>query len=689
MNRLYSAFLLCLVLGFFFSNAKADVWEKYCSSPEGAVIVGIQGDAANGLGVVTYSKTFIQSATDAVWSFAGNADLDEGKPYFYVGDGFMYSLFEQKLNQVSLFTKATVSVDLPQGVSTSDVKRIAAKGAKCAIWCAGDASSIRYIYDYSTKTWSEPKTYDYNYYDVYVSQGGIVWRNSYGEFGFDHRKSTDLGESWSDLFTNVSNDIFVDHLGNQYTYFEGVATKIDNSGNKIEDFPFLQNETPESIETFRDSKLLVQYSNSIVVIDIASKTPIDTIEFDPLTDGRLVGLAIVGKDLYVGTSNSVFIYYDLATLPVIDKSGLNAAMGLYLTPYKGKLLMRSVVGLYSIDQLGAVKLSGAMSNMENPSGRDMVVTSDSKIYLIDRMLRKLMCSTNDGQNWQEIVLPSGDVADYITEIQPVGLVVGTATGNKIYSIASGSTTPKLIATINYPENLEFQFIKLFGSTVVVVTDQLIFRSIDMGSNWTGTPSTVFSTVSDMFSMGEGIIWLASQGKFYESTDDGESWTEISEEYNFLYPLQLPDKSIMFAHATTYDTYIIHPDKSITKFAYPAPDKFISSLCLFEGYVYATTIGGEIYRFPYSVLPAEEQPAWEQVSAFPVPASELVTISLGGASAGDAIIEVFNSLGEKQNVRFAIEGNEAKLNVASLPQGVYTARIMNQPNATTTKFVIAR
>lgn len=688
MKRLYSTILLFLALGFIGASAKADVWEKYCSSPEGAVIVGLQGDA-NGLGVLTYSKTFVQSATDVVWSFAGNIDLGEGKPCFYVSDGFMYSIYEQKLNQTDIFKKTTVSVDLPEGVSASDVKRIAAKGTKCAIWCDADPSSIRYVLDYSTKIWSAPQTLDYKYYDVNVYQGGSVWRNTYGDFGFDHRKSTDLGDTWSDFFTNGSGDIFIDHLGNQYTYFEGVVTKIDNSGNKIEDFPFLKNEIPESIETFRDSKLLVQYNASIVVIDIASKTPIDTIEFDPLTDGRLVALAVVGNDLYVGTNFNVFIYYDLATLPIIDKSGLNAATGLYLSPFKGKLLLRSLIGLFSIDQLGAVKLSSAMSKMENPSGRDVVVTSDSKIYIIDKMTRKLMCSTNDGQNWQEIVMPSGDVAYYITEIQPVGLVIGSATGNRVYAIASGSTTPKLIATINYPQNLEFQFIKMFGSTVIGITDKLIFRSTDMGENWTGAPCSDFNSVADMYSMGEGIIWMASQGKFYESTDDGESWTPISEEYNFLYPLQLPDKSIIFTHATTYDTYIIHPDKSITKFAYPAPDKYISSLCLFEGYVYATTISGDIYRMPYSILPAEEQPAWEHVSAFPVPAAEFVTITLGSASAGDATIEVFNSLGEKQNIGFAIEGNEAKLNVASLPQGVYSARIMNGANATTTKFVIAR
>ena len=689
MKRLYSTALLCLALIVLSGTANSAVWEKYCSSPEGAVILGLESDGVSGIGLVTFSKAFAKGVNDVVWSFAGNANLNEDRPCCYVGGGYMYTISDLTLNRTNLQTKETNSVNIPSGVLAEDIRCVAAKDNKCAIWCSRGQQSIRYMYDYSSGNWSESSVLDYDYSEVSVYKNSIIWRNAYGEFGYTHWKSTDLGETWLDNFTNESFDIYVDQLGNQYIYKQGVVSKIDDSGNKIEDYPLTTSDYPKCIEIYKGSKLLVQFSDRIVVFDIATKEPIDTIECDPLKDGRMVQLAIIGDQVYVGTSMNVYKYTDLDSEPVLDNSGINSAMAMFLTPYKGNLLMRSILGLFKLDQLGTVKLSSAFSDMENPSGRDMIVTSDNRIFIIDRMTEKLMVSANDGQDWQEVSIPSGDVADYITEIQPFGLIIGSASGNRVYSVASGTNAATLVASINYPQDLEFQFIQLFGTTLVGITDQLIFRSTDMGANWTGTPLNEFYSVTDMYAMGEDTIWMASEGKFYESTNDGESWTAFTDGYNYLYPLQLPDKSIMFAHATTYDLYILRPDKSITKFQHPAPERYVSSLCLFEGYVYASTIGGDVFRMPYSVLPAAEPAAWEKVAAFPVPASDFVTIALGSASANDASIEVFNSLGEKQTISFAIEGTDARLNVAGLAQGVYSARVANKTNVATTKFVIAR
>lgn len=689
MKKLYSLLLLALALCAFDAKANTDVWEKYCSSPEGAMILGFQGNGADGVSVMTYSKVFIKNVNDESWTFASKASLEENRPCWFVGAEYMYSVFDKYLTRTNIATKATDFVEFPDGVRSDVAKRMAAIGSKCAIWCSGESNDVRYVYDYSSNTWSDAQQLDYHYSDVKVCFGGVLWRNTYGEFGYDHRKSTDLGETWSDRFTNESSVIFVDHLGRQFSFYNNVISRIDDGGTKLEEFPSLLGLTPKRIETYDDSKLIVQYKNEILIIDIASKMPIDTLSIDENIDGYIVDIALAGSKLYLASAVNVYEFTDLASEPVLCNNGLNSAMGLFLTPYKGQLLMRSVFGLFGIDQFGSVKLSDAFSSLDNPSGRDMIVCSDNTIYIIDKRIGALYFSKNDGQDWQEVIIPQGDVPDYITEIQPIGVIIATQNSNRVYAAQTGATNVSLIATIEYPEMLEFNFIKMIGSTIIGLTDQMVFKSVDMGQTWTGTPCSLFNSVSDVFSMGDETLWVASAGEFYETTDAGDTWLKISDEYNFLYPLQLPDNSILFAHATTLEMYRLYPDKSIMKVANPAPDLYVSSLCLHEGNIYATTIGGDIFRMPYSVLPAEEPSAWEQVAAFPLPAADFVTIVLGNASAIDVKIDVFNSLGEKQAVSYSMNGNEAKLNVSNLPQGVYSARVTNKKTVTSAKFVIAR
>lgn len=687
--------MLSLLLLLFFTtvfgsiSASAQTWEKYCNSPEGGYILKTASDGDSVLALMTYSKIYVKKVQDPNWTFVANICLGDNKPCWFVGGGYVLAADAIGFVRYSFATKSIDRFPFPDGVRSEDVKFISANGNKCAVWGYSSIEQKRFVYDFATSAWIVNEIVDYSITDMAADANGNVWRTSYAEFGYEHTKSEDLGDSWTSTFTNNASKLIVEKSGALFCFESGKITKVNEVGEELATYWGIDNNMPKEILVYNDEKLIMRFTSKLLIADIKSQASIDTISISTIDEGYYTSSACIGTNLYVSTFENLYKFSSLQSEPTKENAGINSAMGLFIVPYKNKLLMRSLFGLYGIDQFGSVKLSNAYSDIYEPNGRDMFVASNNSIYIFDKKNQTIKFSTDDGQNWTDVVIPSGDVPQYVTELPQIGIVIAVGDNNRIYSAPLASANATLLASFNSLSAQYFHFIKNFGATIFAFTTQYVFRSTDAGLHWEFIPcDNMFSSISDVFDMGNNTLWLTSSSRILESTDMGANWSIVTDNFHYQYPMQLPDKSLLIADALTTDIFRLHPDKTFEKLATQTPDAFSTSFCIIDDYIYTSTIGGDVYRMYLSILSADEKQVNPAPKAYPNPASSFVTIDLG-MELSDLSIEVFNSLGEKLNIEFVQNGQLAIVGTQLLAPGVYSARVNSNGQSRIVSFVVAK
>ncbi len=253
-------------------------------------------------------------------------------------------------------------------------------------------------------------------------------------------------------------------------------------------------------------------------------------------------------------------------------------------------------------------------------------------------------STDGGVSWSSA--DSGLNEENVISFAEIGskLFVGVQ-GNGVYRSTDNGTSWTL-AGLSDEESINAIAVSgtnLFAATGNVITNGGVFRSTDSGTSWTvENTGLTDTTVTALMASGTNLFAGTRNGGVFLTTNNGASWTNVG-----------------------FDSVgAIGPDVGITGFAIIGSDLYTAT-----GIDESNNVAAGVWRRPLSeMIPAQstvtEVPSSsinESISAFPNPATNIITIS---SSAGP--FSILDPLGRSYEVKQS--GNT--LDVSALPSGVY-------------------
>lgn len=301
--------------------------------------------------------------------------------------------------------------------------------------------------------------------------------------------------------------------------------------------------------------------------------------------------------------------------------------------------------------------------------------------------QSLFLSFNNGLSWASSNLN-------IKSIDVCGSTIFISTSNGVYSSTDCGGNWTFVNGL--PLYTMITSIGINGTTIFVGTlDNGMFRSIDNGNSWavsnTGLPKyieilSIAVSGSKIFAGGDfGGMFPTGSGLFV-STDNGTTWIKTS----------LPDIAVTSIAISGTNIFVSDYYRNI----FLSSDNgtswnsvgtglcfgYINSLVVSGNYLYAGTYGS-VWKRPLSeMVGIEENTVNNNISVYPNPASDKITIYLQNINdLQNTTVSVFDIQGQlllQQNVKQA----KTEININSFAKGMYVAKICNNTNIVFQKFI---
>jgi hypothetical protein len=243
-------------------------------------------------------------------------------------------------------------------------------------------------------------------------------------------------------------------------------------------------------------------------------------------------------------------------------------------------------------------------------------------------------------------------------------------------------------TTHLPAGEIITFIKVYGINIIAFTDKHVIRSDDFGENIEVDECELFPSISDAFVRDNGNLVVAAMPDFIETSDNGKSWKINIADY-FIFPGMMTDKRIIFAQFDSTNIYSLMPDNSIIKLVASAPSENTASLTEINGYIYATTLGGEVWRMPVSTVGVKEETSSNSdFSISPNPVGDFVNIKFNIPFSEATEVSIYNSIGTNV-AKQMIAGSDSQIDVSGLSDGIYFIKANINGKISNAKFVIAK
>ncbi|MBL7808015.1 MAG: T9SS type A sorting domain-containing protein [Saprospiraceae bacterium] len=131
-------------------------------------------------------------------------------------------------------------------------------------------------------------------------------------------------------------------------------------------------------------------------------------------------------------------------------------------------------------------------------------------------------STDNAQSWQYFI-PEGFIPDGVREMEVSGASVLLRTqNNRLFFSSDYGNSFQEMETSSIPKPIQMYEICLFNEYVYLVTPIVLYRTANLGAQW----ETVSGQVRDLNEI-DGKLYESSINKIRVSTNEGETWTDLS------------------------------------------------------------------------------------------------------------------------------------------------------------------
>ena len=243
-------------------------------------------------------------------------------------------------------------------------------------------------------------------------------------------------------------------------------------------------------------------------------------------------------------------------------------------------------------------------------------------------------------------------------------------------------------------NTYVQSLALSGTNIFAGTTSGVFLSTNNGGSW--------SYVSNGLSTSSPAIWaLATSGNniyagtngagVYLSTNNGGSWIATNGGGTII--SLLTSGSLVFVG--TYNTVLLSnntggswTDISTGGFG-SLPNGFVGSLAIDGTYLFAGTSGNGVWKRPLSQINGiEEINQNNNITLYPNPASDIVTLNISNLNNNNGEINIYNVIGVLVRSEI-LKQNHQLINIDDLSNGIYMLTIKSKDYNATQKLLIQR
>ncbi len=294
-------------------------------------------------------------------------------------------------------------------------------------------------------------------------------------------------------------------------------------------------------------------------------------------------------------------------------------------------------------------------------------------------------STNNGNNWTQVGLNGKYV--YALAMSGSTIFAGTEDYGVYFSTDNGNSW--IQTSLN---NRDVQCLTSSGSTIFAGTSYYgVYRSTDNGNTWT---QTVLNN-RDIYSLiisGNNIFAGTTTYGVYRSTDNGNTWTQTTLNNKSIISFTKSDnkfnktEQIIFAGTGGYGVYITtnNGENWIVKNEGLPSNISVSSLLIFNNYIYTGTEGYSVWRRPLSEIigiqniSSEIPENYELFQNYPNPFNPVTKINFSLPKAEYVKLTIYDALGREIETLVSENLNpgtyQAEWNGSNYASGVYFYRL---------------
>lgn len=368
----------------------------------------------------------------------------------------------------------------------------------------------------------------------------------------------------------------------------------------------------------------------------------------------------------------------------------------YLTTHNNTLYCAGNNGIYTYDGNNWAAITNGTFQTSANANNELIFIGN---YIYVRSTESDIYRTPDnGTTWE--MDTAGLSIGYFSQVQML-FTDGTylfASVDKLYrKLPSDSiwtaipNTGAAIAMVKKDNNL----FAVFGSQ--------IYSSSDSGLNWSAMLSTNFPTptVNPLVLAGTRLIvhnsnlYYGSRDGVYKSTDNGDNWTRIDVGFQQTFSMVeitalYSDGAYLFASTRNSTNAYKSTDNGNTwsDISTGLTDK-VTSFVANNGNIYASLFGkGQIYTIDNGASLGISSINGPTISAYPNPATTLLTINFNNVKNTSAHFTLTNSLGE---IIFEKKLNEIENNIDLTPiaNGIYTYQLETNDYTFNDKLIIQK
>jgi photosystem II stability/assembly factor-like uncharacterized protein len=341
------------------------------------------------------------------------------------------------------------------------------------------------------------------------------------------------------------------------------------------------------------------------------------------------------------------------------------------------------------------------SVFEEDISKFAITNSGGVNYIYTATLGNIYRSTNNGANWLQLPFPNGSHDYYAIAASGNTVFAGLKwwsndSGGVYISTNYGSNWTR---TLYGPEihaitiNGNYVFAGAGGGANLVVG---VFKSTDSGSSWIQTPfanTTVYSLVIT----GNYIFAGTSSFGVYLSTNNGMNWAQASLNYGTIKAL-LVYNNIVFAGGYVTGGFYLSSNNGLTWIQRnEGLGNQLNDLCISNGYIFAGTGGGGVYRRPLSELVGinsisnQIPSSYKLYQNYPNPFNSNSKIKIQISKLGDVKLKVYDILGRELetliNERLSPGIYESEFNGSNFSSGLYFYQLIADNKIIDTKKLI--
>ncbi|MCC6837262.1 MAG: T9SS type A sorting domain-containing protein [Bacteroidia bacterium] len=328
-----------------------------------------------------------------------------------------------------------------------------------------------------------------------------------------------------------------------------------------------------------------------------------------------------------------------------------------------------------------VGTTGSFRSMKNFGGTLYSSTNGSSLFT----------STDNGSSWTSLPGKSGLVSVQSSSVYKNGsvLIYGTNSGSAstYYSTNGGSTWST--SQFNYGSGLQqgfeaaqYDIVELNGDLYFASLNDL-FKSTDQGATWsvvTTAPNISNGTVTSLCAINGGLLLTIYGGGVHRSLDGGNTWTMVlggplgtlTNNMTRAYY----EYSTAFVGGAVGQVYMSSDNGAtwtdISETGINTGD-VVQSIKIFSGNVYIGTNTNVYKRVLTGVGINEHETAF--FSVYPNPANDVLHVNL--SDNRETAIQMFDVLGKQVFIKETNGQSQDKIDLSFLPKGIYFLRINNK------------